>query len=91
MPASATRAPRRSQGSLATATTTKLLLDHGADILVRQAEAFAPLHDAAQQGRKDLVALLLERGAEAASRADDGTTARDIALKAHDDVAALLK
>ncbi len=72
--------------------TTKLLLDHGADVLVRQAEGFAPLHEAAQQGRRDLVTLLLERGAETASRADDGTTARDIALKGHhDEVAALLK
>lgn len=58
-------------GQLATA---KLLLEHGADPLVRQAGGFAPLHEAALLGRRDLVELLLGAGAEINARADDGRT-----------------
>jgi uncharacterized protein len=59
-------------GQLATA---KLLLERGADPLVRQAKGFSPLHEAALLGRRDLVDLLLVAGAEINARANDGRTA----------------
>jgi len=65
-------------GQLATA---KLLLDRGADPLVRQAHGFTPLQEAALMGRRDLVDLLLAAGAELDSRADDGRTALTEALR----------
>jgi hypothetical protein len=55
--------------------TAKLLLDRGADPLDRQAQGFAPIHEAAFLGRADLVQLLLDHGAEVNSRSDDGRTA----------------
>jgi cytohesin len=63
------------------ATTTKLLLDRGADPLVRQARGVTPLHEAAVSGRRDLVDLLLAAGAEPTARADDGRTAVTEALR----------
>jgi uncharacterized protein len=54
--------------------TTKLLLERGADPLVRQARGFTPMHEAALLGRRDLVDVLLAAGAELDSRADDGRT-----------------
>ena len=41
---------------------------------MRQAKGFTPLQEAALLGRRDLVDLLLEHGAEINSRADDGRT-----------------
>jgi ankyrin repeat protein len=61
--------------------TTKLLLERGADPLVRQALGFTPLQGAAFHGRRDLVDLLLGAGAEIDSRADDGRTAVTEALR----------
>jgi ankyrin repeat protein len=55
--------------------TTRLLLERGADPLVRQTRGFAPLHEAALHGRRDLVELLLDNGAEIDSRANDGRNA----------------
>ena len=65
-------------GQLATA---KLLLERGADPLVRQAHGFTPLHEVAFEGRRDLVDLLLAAGAELNSRADDGRTVLTEALR----------
>jgi ankyrin repeat protein len=65
-------------GQLATA---KLLLEHGADPLIRQAHGFTPLQEAALLGRRDLVDLLLGAGAELNSRSDDGRTAVTEALR----------
>ena len=55
--------------------TAKLLLERGADPLDRQAEGFAPIHEAAFLGRADLVQLLLDHGAELDARSNDGRTA----------------
>src|SRR6202008_2615458 len=52
--------------------TAKILLDHGADAMVRQSKGFAPMHEAALLGRRDLVQLLLDHGAEINSMADNG-------------------
>jgi ankyrin repeat protein len=65
-------------GQLATA---KVLLERGADPLVRQAHGFTPLQEASLLGRRDLVDLLLGAGAEINSRADDGRTAVTEALR----------
>ncbi|HKR63020.1 MAG TPA: ankyrin repeat domain-containing protein [Thermoanaerobaculia bacterium] len=72
--------------------TAKLLLDHGADALVRQAQGFAPMHEAAILGRKDLVQLLLDHGAELNSRSDSGLTPLAEALRGkHEECAQWMK
>jgi len=63
--------------------TARLLLERGADPLVRQAHGVTPLQEAAFHGRRDLVDLLLDAGAELDSRADDGRTALTEALRAN--------
>jgi ankyrin repeat protein len=76
-------------GQLATA---KLLLERGADPLVRQAHGFTPLQEASLLGRRDLVDLLLAAGAEINSRADDGRTAVTEALRGkHPELAEYLR
>lgn len=70
----------------------KLLIERGADVLDRQAEGFAPIHEAASLGRADLVQLLLDHGAEVNSMSDDGRTALSEAKRRkHAAVVALLK
>ena len=72
--------------------TTRLLLERGADPLDRQAEGFAPIHEAAFLGRADLVELLLAHGAELNSRSDDGRTAMSEAVRGkHTELAELLR
>lgn len=72
--------------------TAKLLLERGADPLVRQAHGFTPLQGAALHGRRDIVDLLLGAGAELDSRADDGRTAVTEALRGgHAELAAYLR
>ncbi|HXH93000.1 MAG TPA: ankyrin repeat domain-containing protein [Thermoanaerobaculia bacterium] len=72
--------------------TAKILLDHGADVLVRQSKGFAPLHEAALLGRTDLVQLLLDHGAEINSVADNGQTPLAEAMRGkHDELAAWMK
>jgi ankyrin repeat protein len=61
--------------------TTKVLLENGADVLIRQSKGFTPLHAAAEAGRKDLIDLLLQHGAEINSRTDDGRNAYTEALR----------
>jgi hypothetical protein len=70
----------------------KLLIAHGADVLVRQSKGFAPIHEAAFLGRQDLVDLLLENGAEINSRTDDGRTAvTEAERRNHPELAAYLR
>jgi uncharacterized protein len=72
--------------------TAKILLDHGADPLVRQAAGFTPMHEAALLGRQDLVQLLLDHGAELNSRSDSGKTPLAEAIRGkHEELAAWLK
>jgi ankyrin repeat protein len=76
-------------GQLATA---RVLIQRGADVLVRQQGGFSPLHEAALLGRRDLVDLLLEAGAEINARANDGRTAVTEALRGgHADLADYLR
>ena len=61
--------------------TARVLLERGADPLVRQESGFAPIHEAALLGRRDLVDLLLDKGADINSRANDGRNAVSEALR----------
>src|SRR5262249_8724400 len=70
----------------------KLLLERGADVLVRQGEGFAPIHEAALLGRQDLVDLLLAHGAEINARSNDGRTPVTEALRGgHKELSAYLR
>ncbi len=72
--------------------TAKILLDHGADALVRQSKGFTPMHEAALSGRMDLVQLLLDHGAEINSVADNGQTPLAEALRGkHEELASWMK
>ncbi len=72
--------------------TAKLLIEHGADVRIRDAEGFTPLHEAAILGRDDLVDLLLTNGAPVAAKADNGETVDVSASRQHhDQMAAMLK
>lgn len=72
--------------------TAKILLDHGADVLVRQSKGFTPMHEASLLGRNDLVQLLLDHGAEINSVADNGQTPLAEAMRGkHEELAAWLK
>lgn len=53
----------------------KLLLEAGADCNATQAGGFSPLHQAAANGKKDVVLVLLERGADREACCDQGKTA----------------
>jgi len=55
------------------------LLAAGASPNVRQQGGFTPLHEAAQRGHAEMVALLRQRGADAAALNDAGKTALDLA------------
>src|SRR5688572_429866 len=61
--------------------TARVLLERGADPLVRAGRGFAPIHDAALLGRRDLVDLLLDKGADINARANDGRNAITEALR----------
>src|SRR5207253_8297410 len=63
--------------------TAKILLEHGADPLVRQSKGFTPMHEAALLGRADLIELLLAHGAEINSMADNGHTPMAEAIRGH--------
>ena len=51
-----------------------MLLEHGADINVKNRDGSTALHAAAFLGRAETVQLLLEKGADASIRSNDGTT-----------------
>ncbi len=59
----------------------KLLLMYGASANARQEGDWTPLHQAAASGNLDLVALLLECGADPAARSFDGKTPFDLAVE----------
>ena len=72
--------------------TAKILLDHGADVLIRQSRGFTPMHEGAISGRIDILQLLLDHGAEINSVADNGQTPLAEAIRGkHEDVAAWMK
>src|SRR5262245_35399265 len=72
---------------------TRLLISRGAPVDGRGSPSgHTPLHEAAFNGDVALVRLLMENGADRRLRSGDGQTALEIAtLKAHDEVARLLR
>lgn len=67
------------------------LLVHGADVNYRYGQGLTPLHVAAANGNLAMVHALLDGGARADIRADDGKSAADYAReKGHGEIAALL-
>jgi len=72
--------------------TAKVLLEHGADALVRQSKGFTPMHEGALSGRIDIIQLLLDHGAEINSVADNGQTPLAEAMRGkHEEVVAWMK
>jgi ankyrin repeat protein len=66
---------------------TRFLIERGADVLVRQSKGFAPIHEAAFLGRRDLV-----QGAEIDARTNDGRTAvTEATRRKHPELAEYLK
>ena len=65
----------------------RLLVDAGADVNARQHGGYTALHSAAQNGRMEVIDLLLERGADPDAAAEDGRRpldfARDEGVKDH--------
>lgn len=59
--------------------TVRVLIDAGADINVAQHGGYTPLLQAAAAGKKDIVLLLLERGAHIEALCDQGKSAADYA------------
>ena len=57
------------------------LLAAGADVNLAQQDGVTPLHEAAHNGRADLVQLLLDHGADPSARDGKGRTARDFATE----------
>jgi ankyrin repeat protein len=57
----------------------RLLIEHGADCRLPDAQGIYPLHIAARRGDQAMVELLLRAGADVLQQDPDGRTARDIA------------
>jgi hypothetical protein len=69
----------------------RLLLEHGADVNVRDNCRETPLHVAARYGRVEFVRVLLEHGADVGAVGEDGKTALQVASnEGHDEVMKLL-
>jgi ankyrin repeat protein len=70
----------------------RMLLEHGADVNVRQQMGFTPLHSAALHGDRGMIELLLQHGADATAQADNGMTAAAFAIQNNQyDAAAMLR
>ena len=68
-----------------------MLLDHGAQVNVKQKSGVTPLHSAAQNGNLELLIILLEHGALVNSRMEGGKLPADLAAeKGFADIAAIL-
>jgi ankyrin repeat protein len=61
------------------AEVARALLDAGAEVNVQDADGVTPLMRAARRGKPDLVRLLLDSGALAATRSGSGHSATDFA------------
>jgi ankyrin repeat protein len=69
----------------------RMLLDHGAQVNVKQKSGVTPLHSAAQNGNLELLIMLLEHGAMVNIRMEGGKLPADLAAeKGFTDIAAIL-
>jgi uncharacterized protein len=74
------------------ADVVRLLIARGADVNAVQTAGYRPLHQAAVAGRKDLVQMLQEAGADSSARCDRGKTAAEYAEeRGFTELAALLR
>lgn len=70
---------------------TRMLVENGALINVKQQAGVTPLHSAAQNGNLELLILLLENGAEVNTRMEGGKLPADLAReKGFDEIAEIL-
>ncbi|MDQ8183856.1 ankyrin repeat domain-containing protein [Pelagicoccus sp. SDUM812005] len=53
--------------------SARILLDEGAEIDPRGEHGYTPLHEATEQGHKDMIDLLLERGASTEIKSETGS------------------
>jgi ankyrin repeat protein len=68
-----------------------MLLDHGAQVNVKQKSGVTPLHSAAQNGNLEILIMLLEHGAMVNVRMEGGKLPADLAAeKGFDAIAAIL-
>src|SRR5882672_9831475 len=80
--------PLHSAASSRNLAAARLLLKRGAPINARQQAGWVPLHAAAQNGDRDMVALFLEHKADVLLANDDGKTAAMVAReKGHTQIA----
>ena len=67
--------PLQSAAAAREVDIARLLIEHGANVNVKQAEAgFTPLHEAAANGDLDFAALLVNNGADINAKTSDGKT-----------------
>ena len=66
----------------------RVLLDYNPNVNVRMLGGFTPLMSAAAMGAKEIISLLLEKGADKNLISDDGRTASEFALAAEKEVLA---
>jgi hypothetical protein len=72
--------------------TARLLIAQGADVNFAQAGGYTPMHQAAAAGAKELVAMLLEAGADPSALCDQGKPPVAYAAERHhEETAALLR
>jgi ankyrin repeat protein len=70
---------------------TRILIDNGAQVNVRQQAGATPLHSAAQNGNLELLIMLLENGAETNIRMEGGKMPADLARdKGFEEIAEIL-
>jgi len=62
-------------------TISKMLIEAGAEVNIRQHGGLTPLHFAAQHGNIDLIIILLEQGADIRALSDTSETPADFAAK----------
>ena len=69
----------------------KTLIAHGADVNTRDTDGMSPLHNAAMNGKREIVELLLANNADPTLKTKAGLTAEQFATEAnHHDIAVLL-
>jgi uncharacterized protein len=84
--------PLHSAASARNLEAARLLLEHGAPINARQQGGWVPIHAAAQNGDRDMVALFLTHQADVQIANDERKTAAMVAReKGHSQIAAVLE
>ena len=73
--------PLHSAATIGSVEICRRLLEAGADVNGRQQLGYTPLMSAALRGNDLLVRLFLDHGADRSTVAEDGKTARDLALE----------